>query len=74
MNNRARIKLLWLTREGLPLLTVENEVDGDSKSTNERGPSLVIFSARRVGTRNFCPALAALVGPVQNNFSSLYTI
>ncbi len=28
-------------REGWPLLTVETEVNGDSKSTNERGPSLV---------------------------------
>ncbi len=28
-------------REGRPLLTVETEVNGDSKSTNERGPSLV---------------------------------
>jgi hypothetical protein len=28
-------------REGWPLLTVESEVNGDSKSTNERGPSLV---------------------------------
>ncbi len=30
--------------------------------------------ARRAGTKNFYPALAALVGLVQNNFSSLYTI
>jgi hypothetical protein len=29
------------TRERWPLLTVEAEVNGDSKSTNERGPSLV---------------------------------
>jgi hypothetical protein len=29
------------TREGWPLLTVETEVNGDSKSTNERGPFLV---------------------------------
>ncbi len=29
------------TREGWPLPTVESEVNGDSKSTNERGPSLV---------------------------------
>jgi hypothetical protein len=29
------------TREGWPLLTVETEVNGDLKSTNERGPSLV---------------------------------
>jgi hypothetical protein len=28
-------------RERWPLLTVETEVNGDSKSTNERGPSLV---------------------------------
>jgi hypothetical protein len=28
-------------REGWPLLTVETEVNGDSESTNERGPSLV---------------------------------
>ncbi len=28
-------------RAGWPLLTVETEVNGDSKSTNERGPSLV---------------------------------
>ncbi len=29
------------SREGWPLLTVETEVNGESKSTNERGPSLV---------------------------------
>ena len=29
------------TREGWPLLTVETQVNGDSKRTNERGPSLV---------------------------------
>ncbi len=33
--------LLRETREGWPLLTVETEVNGDSKSTNERGSSLV---------------------------------
>ncbi len=31
----------WETREGWPLPTVETEVSGDSKSTNERGPFLV---------------------------------
>jgi hypothetical protein len=55
------------TREGWPLLTVETEVNEDSKSTNEWGPSLV----------GFCPALAALVSLVQNvifltNTFSLY--
>ncbi len=29
------------TREGWPLLTVKTEVYGDSKRTNDRGPSLV---------------------------------
>jgi hypothetical protein len=29
------------TIEGWPLLTVETDLDGDSKSKNERGPSLV---------------------------------
>jgi hypothetical protein len=29
------------TREGWPLLTVETEVNGDSRSTNERGASIV---------------------------------
>ncbi len=33
-------------------------------------PMLVRWACRA----NFCPALAALVGPVQNIFSSLYTI
>ncbi len=36
------------TREGWPLLTVETEVNGDSKSTNERGPSK--------GTPTKCPS------------------
>jgi hypothetical protein len=33
--------LIKETREGWPMLTVGTEVNGDSKSTNERGPSLV---------------------------------
>ncbi len=37
---------------------------------SERGPSLVdsLGWVRRAGTRNFCPALAALVCPEQNIF------
>ncbi len=46
--------------KGSKLLTVETEENGDSKGTNERGPSLVGC------TRDFCSTLAALVGPVQN--------
>jgi hypothetical protein len=42
------------TREGWPLLTVETEVNGDSKSTKESGPSLV--------------GLQGLVVPVQEIF------
>jgi hypothetical protein len=39
-------------------------------STNERGPSLVgqFSRACRAGIRDFCSALAALVGPVQKKF------
>jgi hypothetical protein len=47
------------------MLTVETELNGDSKSTNERGPSLVGslgLSCRY--TREFCSAFAALFGPV----------
>ncbi len=51
-------------REGCPLLTVETGVNGDSESTR---PGL-FRRACRASTRNFCPALAALVGPVQNIF------
>ncbi len=42
-----------------PLLTVETEVNGDSKSTNERGPSLVVVGSLESGTTDFCSALAA---------------
>ena len=53
------------TREGWPLLTVETEVNGDSKSTNERALYWLVRWACRAGTRDFCSVLAALVGPVQ---------
>jgi hypothetical protein len=32
----------------------------------------LVHWARRAGTRDFCPALAALVGQVQNIFYSLF--
>jgi hypothetical protein len=57
------------TREEWPLLTLEAEVNGDSKSTNERGSFLGWFvRACRAGTKDFCSALVALVGPAQNIF------
>ncbi len=52
-----------------PLLTVETEVNGDSKSTNEReGSFLGWFIGLVVLEQEFCvlPWLHALVGPVQN--------
>ena len=52
----------------LTLLTVETEVNGDSRSTNERGPSLVLRCVRCTGTRDVCPALVAVVGPVRNMY------
>jgi hypothetical protein len=44
---------------------VETEVNGDSKSRNENGPA---FWACRASTRDFCSALAALVGPMLTIF------
>jgi hypothetical protein len=59
---------------GWPLQTFEIEVHGDSKSTNERGSSLVgVRWAFHAGIRDICSALAALVGPVKYIFSSQYT-
>jgi len=43
-------------REGWPLLIVETELNGDSKSTNERGPYLVGSLACCAVTRDFCSA------------------
>ncbi len=54
-----------------PLPTVETESKGDSR----KGvlPWLV-RRASRAGTRDFCPALAALVGPIVHYFTSLVPI
>ncbi len=57
------------TREGWPLLTVETEVNGDSKSTNERGPSLLDSLGLSRQYKRFFSAFAALVGPAQIIFS-----
>ncbi len=45
------------TREGWPLLTVETKENGDSKSTDERGPSLVGLLGLLRWTRDFCPSV-----------------
>ncbi len=60
-----------------PMLTVETEVNGDSKSTNQRGPSLVGSlgpSCHYAIIRDFYPAFASLVSSVQNIFCSPFTI
>ncbi len=57
------------TKKG-PLQTVITEVNGDSKSTKKGAlPRLVrSFLPSHAGTRYFCSAWAALVGPVQYIF------
>ncbi len=67
-----------VTRERWPLLTVEAPSlwlklswmgNGDSNSTNVRGPALFgSLGSRRGRKRDFYPALAALVSPVQKFF------
>ncbi len=49
------------TREGWPLLTVEIEVNGDSKNTNERGPSFD-------GSLGFCSVLGCSSRPSTKYF------
>jgi hypothetical protein len=53
-------------REGWPLLTVETEVNGDSKSTNERGPSLVSSYRLSCLYMRFFSASSAVVGQIEN--------
>jgi hypothetical protein len=61
------------TKEGWPQLTVKTEVNGDSKRTNEKGPSLVGslgLSCVSIRYKRFCSALVQY----KILFSSLYTI
>ncbi len=56
-----------ITKEGWSLLTDSTEANGDSMSTNEKGPSWLVSWALsiRTDTRDFCTALVALVGLVK---------
>ncbi len=61
-------------REGWPLLTVETEANGDSWSTNERGPSLVGSLALSCQYKRFlsylglsCPKQAVVPGRLSLN-------
>ncbi len=58
------------TREGRPLLTVETEVNGDSRSTNQMKEALPLVDSlgSKCRYKRFCPALVAIVGPAQNIF------
>jgi hypothetical protein len=49
-----------------PLLTVKTEANEDLLSTNVREPSMFVLQARRAGTRDLYPSLAALVSSVQH--------
>ncbi len=69
ISQQKRTKNLSSERGGPYGLLNENQVDGDSKSTNERDPSLdYSLGSRHADTRDFYPALAALVSPVLNIF------
>ncbi len=56
------------TREGWPMLTVETEVNGDSKSTKKKVLPWTVRWVCCAGTRDFCPALACSGQPSTNNF------
>ncbi len=62
------------TIERWPLLSVETEINGDTKSANERGLPWLVPWACRTSPRDFCFALAALYSPVQNMFFLTNTI
>jgi hypothetical protein len=63
------------TREGWPLLTFETEVNGGSKSTNERGPSLIGSLGVSCWYQRFLFCLGCSSQPsTKYFFSSLYTI
>ncbi len=55
------------TKEGWPLLNVETVRQMGTQQVHMKGVlSWLVHWARCASTRDFCPALAALVGPVQN--------
>ncbi len=66
---------IWIreTREGWPLLTVETEANGDSKSTNVRVHPWLVHWALRADTLDFLYCLSCSGQPI-TNISSTYTI
>ncbi len=63
------------TKEGWPLLTVETEVNGESKSTNERGPSWAGSSAFSCRYKRLLSCLGCSSrASTRYFFSSPYTI
>ncbi len=63
----SRIDLPNLKR-GLVLLTVETEVNGDSKRTNERGPSFVGSLGLSCRYKRFCPAVLGCSSPPSTKY------
>jgi hypothetical protein len=71
VNHHLKWMLLDPTRETTerwPLLIVETEANWNSRSTYERVPSSVDSVGSVCKNKRICPALSALVGPVQNIF------
>ncbi len=58
--------ILEIGKNFFPLFLPERPERGDSWNTYDRGANLIGSLARRAGKIDFCPALAALVSPVQN--------
>jgi hypothetical protein len=61
-----------IERVGWPLLTVETETNGDSKSTYERGPSLVGSLGSLCRYKRFMSCLGCSGQPSTKCFSSPY--
>ncbi len=61
------------TRERWPLLIVEVKVNGDSKSTNERGPSMVGSLGLSCQYKTFMFCLSSTTQPSTKYFSSPHT-
>jgi hypothetical protein len=63
------------SREGWLLLSAETEVNGDSKSTNERGPFLVVYLGLSVRYKRFLFRLGCSSQPsTKNFFLTIYTL
>ncbi len=77
--NTTLFAVVWIvetreTREGWPLLTVEIEVNGDSKSTHAKGPSMMGSSGLLCGYKRFLSCLTCSSRTSSKKIFSPYTI